>query len=129
MKWIPPPPTTLTPFSSKTVKDRENLLTYLWKLSLRGIKCKNLIKIGWKIKISHLLQNRIFKTLWPLLYKKWYILQKNAWRNFYCIFYKESFAKNPIKIWWEIKKFQKLGRGHYWTPHISITVRDRSRQL
>ena len=38
--WISPPPTTLTPFSSKTVKDRENPLTYYWKLSLRGIKCK-----------------------------------------------------------------------------------------
>ena len=40
MKLNSPPPTSLTPFNSKKVKDRENLLAFALKLSLRGIKCK-----------------------------------------------------------------------------------------
>ena len=50
----------LAPFISKTVRDRKNMLAYYWKLSLRGIKWKNPIKIGWKIKIWCGLKNRIF---------------------------------------------------------------------
>ena len=30
--------------------------------------------------------------------------------------------KKTIKIGGDIKKFQKLGRGRFWTPYISITV-------
>ena len=78
---------------------------------------KDLIKIGWKIKISHLLQNRIFKTLRPLLYKKRYILQKNAWSNFYSIFYEESFAKKPIKIRLKITFFHINSKLNSPSPH------------
>ena len=56
--WISPPPTTLTPFSSKTVKDRENLLTYYRKVSLRRIKCKKPHQN--RIKNKNFLQNCIF---------------------------------------------------------------------
>ena len=52
--------------------------------------------------------------------------KKNARCNFCCIFQKESFAKKPIKIRQEIKKFLKFGRGQFLTPYISITVIDGS---
>ena len=34
-------------------------------------------------------------------------------------FFKRSICKKPIKIRWEIKRIQKLGHGHFWTPYIS----------
>ena len=122
-------PTTLTPYNSKTVKDRENLLTYYWKLSLRGIKCKRPHQNRMKNKnFTSPAKSHFLNPLTPFL-KKTVNFPKNAWSNFCCIFQQESFAKNPIKIGWEIKKFQKLGCGHFRTPYISITVRDRSWRL
>ena len=111
------PALLLTPFSSKTVKDRENLLTHCWKLSLRGIKCKKNIKIGWKIKKKYFLQNHILKTLWNLLYKKRYKFYEKTFGVTFIAFAKKN-HQNRMR-----KKFQKLGRDHFWTPYKSNSKR------
>ena len=128
------PPTTLTPYNSKTVKDRENLLTYYWKLSLRGIKCKRPHQNRMKNKNFTSPAKSQFFTPWTHLYQNWKKLPKNACSILFCIFYKESFGKNPIEIGSKIKFFHNIPN---WitpppttlTPFSSKTVRDRENLL
>ena len=92
---------------------------------------KNPIKIGW---IFHLLQNHIFSTLWPLLYKNRKKLQKNAWSNFCCFFLRNHLEKSASKSDKKLKFFHIKGN---WlpllptnlTPFSSKTVRDRENLL
>ena len=94
---------------------------------------KKPIKLGWKIKISHLLQNHIFNHLTPFR-QKLEKLPKDACSNLSCIFYKESFGKNPIEIGSKIKIFHNIPN---WitppqttlTPFSSKTVPDRENML
>ena len=66
----PPPNTSLIPFSLKTVGDREKAVDILLKALIeRNQMQKKNIEIGRKIKISHLLQNRIFNPLTPIIQK------------------------------------------------------------
>ena len=98
----------------------KNLFIYYWKPTLKEINYKKLIKIRWKIKISHLLQNRIFKPLIPFVNKNHYVLQNMlevTWRN-------ELFEKIPSRS--TKKMFSHIVRN--WppisTPYSSKTVID-----
>ena len=62
-------PTTLTPFNSKWQKIEKICWHTTESSHWQELNAKNPTKIGWKIKISHLLQNHIFYPLNPFIPK------------------------------------------------------------
>ena len=65
----------------------------------------------------------------PLEFKNSMIYKKMHRGNFCCIFYKESFATNLIKIGWELKYFEEFNFSPTLVQVFSETVRDRNQRL